>query len=537
MPQRFEEIVTDQIPSASRMWGEAFLPNDTDIEFIYNLLLEEGAPLAASQIALSVVRERLQREARRQAKLSSDDTIYQPKGKFKVGTVLIFPAQNFLRGTVVRTRPGNNSEHGSFDVISVKTETGERDYASNLSAHRLNDIPLESMSGSSEVTAEQIMVAAGERIQQALSLRLSKQADIVHVTDRWFPRALLAEVSHGHLNLAEAVLDVANGGPLPTTALLEHVDIPRHVDVRLATFSMEHALYQDDRFDEVGPMGEMAWFLRKVEPQTVTSLPQQLKIQRVEKVIPLPEALAALGSELEDEWSPNQHKKGIPPEGVGIVLSYPHWRTGTLPLTLRLATIFPQAHQADRIRFTFVDGEDASRFPGWVVAPHRYVYGLVEWYQKKGMLPGGILHIQPGEAAGEVIVTAATRRPIREWIRTANVTPNTRISFSMQKQSIGVEFDEHMVIAIADSTAIDEMWAKAATSQIPLQRMVVDVFRELAKLNPQSTVHARTVFSALNVLTRATPEMVFHELAERAYFQNVGDLYYRFEEAQWTENQ
>jgi hypothetical protein len=161
----------------------------------------------------------------------------------------------------------------------------------------------------------------------------------------------------------------------------------------------------------------------------------------------------------------------------------------------------------------------------------------VDWYQKKGILPGGVLRVQPGESAGEVRVTAATRRPIREWIRTANVTPNARISFSMQKQSIGVEFDEHMVIAISDPTAIDELWAKLAQSSAPLSRMVVDVFRELAKLNPQSTVHARTLFGAVNVLSRATPAMVFDELAKRPYFHNVGDLYYRFEEAQWTENQ
>jgi hypothetical protein len=537
MPQWFEDVVTDQIPSASRMWGEAFLPNDTDIEFIYNLLLEEGAPLSTDQIALSVVRERLQREARRQAKLSSEDTVYQPKGKYKVGNILIFPALNFLRGTVIRTRAGKHPEIGNFDVLTVQTENGEREFAGNMPSHRLNDIPLESMAGSSDVTAEQIVAEAGERVQKALAARLDKQGDIIHVTDRWFPRALLAEVSHGHLNLAEAVLDVANGGPLPTSALLEHVDIPRQVDMRLAAFSLEHALYQDERFDEVGPAGEMAWFLRKLEPEAITIIPQHLKMIHTEKAVPLPDSLSVLERELDDEWSASPPTAEPYPTTASIILSYPHWRNGTLPLSSRLASMFPMAHHADRIRFCFIDGEDGAQFSGWVIAPHRYVYGLVEWYQRKGLLPGGILHIRFGEKAGEVVVTAATRRPIREWIRTANVTPNTRLSFSMQKQSIGVELDEHMVIAVADPAAIDEMWKKTAISSITLQRMVVDVFRELAKLNPQSTVHARTVFSAMNVMTRVTPALVFKELAERPYFHNVGDLYYRFEEAQWTENQ
>jgi hypothetical protein len=519
------------------MWGESFLPNDTDIEFIYNLLLEEGAPLNTGQLTSAVVRERLQRDARRQAQLSSEDAIYLPKGKFKEGASLVFPALNFLRGTVVRIRPGVNPEYGKFDVLTVKTESGEREFASGMPSHRLNDIPLESMSGARNVTAEQIMTEAGEHIRQTLVARLAKQNDIVRVTDRWFPRALLAEVTHGHLNLAEAVLDVANGGPLPTSALLEHVDIPKHIDPRLGLFSLEHALYQDDRFDEVGPAGEMAWFLKKLEPPEVANVPRQLQLTYGESDIALPESLATLERELDDEWSAANVSPKPAEMPVTVILSYPHWRTGTLPITPGLSAVFPHAHEATRIRFDFLDSEGESRIPGWSITPHRYVFGLADWYAKKGLLPGGILHLAKGEKAGEVIITAATRRPVREWIRTVSVTPNARLSFSMQKQSIGVEFDELMVIAVADSASVDEMWNRNASGNASLQRLVVEVFRELAKLNPQSTVHARTVFSAVNVLTRATPRPVFKELAERSYFHNVGDLYYRFDEAQWTESQ
>jgi len=153
--------VTDHMPSASRLWGESFLPNDTDIEFIYNLLLEEGAPLTTSHLAAALVRERLQRDARRQAKLSSEDTIYLPKARYKVGMSLVFPAMNFLRGKVTAVRPGVNPEFGEFEVVAVQTETGEKEFAAGMASHRLNDIPLESMSGSSDVTAEQILEEAG----------------------------------------------------------------------------------------------------------------------------------------------------------------------------------------------------------------------------------------------------------------------------------------------------------------------------------------------------------------------------------------
>jgi hypothetical protein len=529
--------VTDTMQSASRMWGESFLPNDSDIEFIYNLLLEEGAPLNTAQLALAVVRERLQREARRQARLSSEDTIYLPKKKYSVGMTLVFPAMNFLRGTVLRIRKGINPEYGDFDVLTVASETGEREFAAGILHHRLNDIPLESMSGVKDVSAEQIMSDAGDHIGQTLTVRLAKQADIARVTDRWFPRALLAEVSHGHLNLAEAVLDVANGGPLPTMALLEHVDIPRHIDPRLALFSLESALYEDERFDEVGPAGEMAWFLRKLEPPEVVTVPQLLKVGHTEPSTVLPDFLTVLERELEDEWTPFVVPKTTPELPITVILSYPHWRTGTLPLNPSLATIFPHAHETTHIHFIFVDGEDGSRMPGWINTTARYVSGLTDWYQQKGLLPGGMLRIRPGEKEGEIEITASTRRPMREWIRTATVTPNSRLSFSMQKQSIGVEFDELMVIAVADPPAVDEIWMRAEINRTPLSRKVVDVFRELAKLNPQSTVHARTVFCAINVMTRIPPALVFKELSERPYFHNVGDLYYRFDEAQWTESQ
>jgi hypothetical protein len=534
--KEFEELVLDYPANASQPWGEGFTLIDSDLDFINNLLLEEGAPMESDPLAVAVIRERLQGEAKRRARLSPDDVIYRPRNAYRIGQRLVFPTLGFIHGTVTAIRPGVNPETGPFDVIRIQSEGGERELASNLANHRLNTIPLELLLGASDRSPEQILADHGNTIRTALESKLSQAADIVKIGGRWFPRSLLIDISHGHLNLAEAVLDVAGGGPLPTSALLEHIDLPRNVDPRLASFSLEYALYQDERFEEVGPAGEMAWFLRRLEPPEVMFPPRRLAFDPAAIARPkISDSLLTLERELDDEWGSTDAAGGEIRE-VGMTLNFPHWRVGTLPLTARLAKIFPHAHQATRIRFEFVDQETGERFPGWVVAPFRYVFGLAEWYPKKGLLPGGMLKIRDGNIPGEIILEAATRKPAREWIRTASAAPNNRLTFSMQKQAVAVNYDELSVIAVDDPRSIDDLWLRLDEQKVALDHLVSDVFRELAKLNPQSTVHARTLYGAINVVRRTPPGPIFAELMARPYYSHMGDLYYRFDEVQWTEN-
>ncbi len=527
--------MADYPANPSQLWGEAFTLSETDIEFVNNLLLEEGAPMESERLAVAVIRERLQNEAKRRARLSPEDTIYLPRHSYRVGQQLVFPLLSFGRGTVLSTRPGENPEVGPFEIVRVKMEGEEREFAARLENHKLNSIPLETLMGASDRSPEQIFQEHGSSILGTMETRLGETPDIAKIADRWFPRSLLVEISHGHLNLAEAVLDVAGGVPLPTSALLEHIELPNNVDPRLAAFSLEHALYQDERFEEVGPAGEMAWFLKRLEPPEVTFPPRRLAYE-MDKSAPvkLAEPLQALVRDLEDEWSPAESPAEEAGE-VSLVLSFPHWRVGTLPLNPRLAAIFPHAHQATRIRFEFVDAESGDRFPGWVVSPFRFVFGLADWYPKKGLLPGGILRIRKGGQPGEIVLDAATRRPAREWVRTATASPNSRLTFTMQKQAVAVEYDELSVIAVDDPHAVDELWLRMNEQKIPLETLIADVFRELAKLNPQSTVHARTLYNAVNVVRRLPPDSVFSELMKRPYYLHVGDLYYRFDEVKWTE--
>ena len=92
--------MADYPANPSQSWGEAFILNDSDLEFINNLLLEEGAPMESERLAVAVIRERLQSEAKRRAKLSPEDTIYLPRLAYHAGQHLVFPMLSFARGTV-----------------------------------------------------------------------------------------------------------------------------------------------------------------------------------------------------------------------------------------------------------------------------------------------------------------------------------------------------------------------------------------------------------------------------------------------------
>jgi hypothetical protein len=215
------------------------------------------------------------------------------------------------------------------------------------------------------------------------------------------------------------------------------------------------------------------------------------------------------------------------------MVTFPHRRVGTLPLSPRLEPLFPTAYESPRIRFILVDGDTGEKFPGWVVRAGRYVFGLDEWYKKYEFPVGGQLTVRRGQDAGEVVVKASRRRPVREWVRTAAPGPDGRLTFSMQKRPIGVTYDDLTIVAVDNLAAVDEVWLKSQA--IPFERLVADVFRELAKLNPQSAVHAKTLHAAVNVARRSPPGPIFAELVSRPWYVHVGDAYWRFDQSLWAE--
>ena len=103
-----------------------------------------------------------------------------------------------------------------------------------------------------------------------------------------------------------------------------------------------------------------------------------------------------------------------------------------------------------------------------------------------------------------------------------------RLAFEMRRQLIGCEYDELMIVAVDDEVATDQIWIKTDEKGYPVTQIMYEVFPELAKLNPQGTVHAKTLYSAMNVIRRLPPGPIFAVLMQDMAFLPVGDNYWLF---------
>lgn len=504
-----------------------------DIEAIYDHLLEHETPMPAEALAQVLVEKRLTRERKAaERKQAEGEKVYIPKSEFKVGETLVFPSKAWAAGVVQGVREARSFGEEQFKVIEVEFEGGERrEFAAELAEHVLNQPP--------EVEEDDPLLSPGavydnfgQIINQRLRESLEDHPDFVYIAGKWFPKALLVEVNVGNLNLAEAVLDMYEGGPLSTTEILEQVDLPEGVNKKLAEFSLDLALQEDKRFDEVGSTGQVSWFLKRLEPEAVQKTPLELRYQPIdfdEELID--DQMLSLIQRLDDEYSSLAAPAGPVSDEVTVTLIYPHWRSGTLPLSPRLEKFFPSAYESPRIQFKLVDAETGEAFPGWVVRLEKYVYGLREWYLENGIMPGGKLILKKGENPGEVLVRTESHRSAKEWVRTALIGADGGVVYAMLKQPVSTAYDDWMMVTMpADTTALDQAWVKRAKSPVPFEQMVVDTLRELAKLNPQSHVHAAELYSALNVVFRTPPEPLLALLSSRPWFVHVGDLHYRYQD-------
>ncbi len=513
-------------------YWSTFAVQEEDIEFLYNYLLELETPLTTDELTAALVKDRIEKEkANLEKQRSSKGEIYFPKEHYENGQALIFPALNWRYGTIVNTRPGRNPDLGDFSVIQVQFENGERrEFATGLESHTLNNPPDLTQTDES-LNAKEVLTRYQEDLSARVEETLETNPDFVRIAGRWFPRTLLVDINAGHLNLAEAVLDMAGGGPVPTSALLEQIEIPTNTNLKLVEFSFDLALQEDERFDEVGPSGQVLWYLRRLEPPEVLETPPHLRYTEIEydRSLLTP-AMLSLERELDDELSPIGGK-GTQDE-VPIRLIFPHWRSGTLPLSSRLRHLFPTAYESPRIRFMLVDGDSGEKFPGWIVRQKRYVYGLKDWYESHSLIPGSLIWVKKGAQPGEVIVHSDNRRPSRDWVRTLLIGSDGGMVFAMLKQVIAAAYDDRMVIAIPDIEAVDQAWQKIQKERVPFERLVVNTVRELAKLNPQSHVHASELYAAVNVMRRCPPGPLLALLAGRSWFVHVGDLHFRFDDSE-----
>ncbi len=518
-------------------YWSTFSISKEDLEFIRNYLFDNEIPLSERELVPILVEKRIRIEREALVKQrQSDSKIYQPKDKHKVEEKLVFPALGWKKGKIIGMRNGVNPTAGKFSVIEVEFDDRTKcQFASGLVEHKLNQ-PIEVDVNDLMLNPENVLKAYTPGLEQELHKALASDEDLVKIAGHWFPRALLVDVNVGHLNLAEAVLEEAGSKPLQTTVLIEQIELPGKINSKLIEFSMNSALQDDDRFDEVGPTGEVLWCLKRLEPEDVQKVPPPLRyIPITYDRSTLTDAMLTLEVQLDDELSDLE----TPTENIDevvISLTYPHWRAGTLPVSARVGGLLPTAYESPRVRFLLVDGQSNEEIQAWVVRQYRYVSGLKMFYKKYELFPGSLVVIHKSNKPGQVIIQAKSRRPIRDWVRTVLVGSDGGIVFANLKQNVTADFNERMVIFVPDAEDVDRACAQLTKQRIPFDRLVSNIMRELIKLNVQGHVHAQELYSALNVVRRCPPAPLLACLTEQSSFKHVGDLHFRLADGQGGED-
>lgn len=515
-------------------YWENFSISSTDLEFIYNHLLEIEIPQTSQQLIEEIVENRINSIKEKNSKEQMlSGTVYLPKDSYSIGQTLVLPALDWKIGKVEKVRPGFNPEFGDFNVIDVKIEDDSKmSFACNLNDHPLNNLE-NSTNNDPLLDLGYVLSTFGDAFLRKLDDSLAKNDELVKIAGKWFPKSLLMDIHTGHLNLLEAVLEEAEGGPLSTQQLIEQIDLNVDSNNQLTEFSLNFALQNDSRFDEVGPAGETLWYLKSLEPIEVINPPIYLQFksttyEKLSVINFLQQFEGGLFDELED-WEKDTEEN----EELDVSLIYPHWRSGTLPLSYSLSKFFPTAYEAPRVRFTFVDGISKQRFPGWVVRSSKYVSGLRKWYKNNGLIPGSIVHLRKGEIPGEIVVTSEKCRQSREWMRTALIGIDQGIVFGMLKQSITTTYNERMAIVVPDLDGLDDLWKKKIKKNEDLNHTISQIMHELIKLNPQ--VHAQELYASVNVIRRCPPGLILKYLTSNKDIKHLGDLYFQISEGEGEE--
>jgi hypothetical protein len=512
-------------------WRDQFEVTPTDLDFLYNLLLDAQSPKTLEELAVALIQEYMRRE---NAKIESElakGTIYLPKTRYQLGQTLVFPALDFAIGEVVSVRPGQNPEHGDFEVIQVRFGEGgaTREFAASLQTpHRLNENNGDRLlHDEAQLSAEEIYSLYASEIDESVLYALEegeRSDEFVQVDGSWLLADMLAEVHIGHLNIAEALIEV-QAAPLTTDELLTDVELDANVSPAMQRISLEHALARDGRFDRVQREGQSAWFLTRMEPAEVLKTPLVLRPVpvRYNRAL-LSVELLQIEWELDDEWGESTLSSELPAlvPNTSLTLTYPHRRSGTLPLNGRTRNFFPSTGGGKAI-VNLVDGRWGAQYTGWIVQEGRYVTGLAKWMEDHSLPVGAVITLERTTTPGEIVVDFRTRRPKREWARIA--TPNLdalRLTFEMNKIQVACEYDETMIVADTNPEAIDELREKMLNAGVDLPEIVDQIVPELTKLNPAGTVHAKTVYSAVNIVRRCPPGPVFYQLISTRRFRDVG---------------
>ncbi len=516
-------------------WRDQFEVTSDDVDFLFDLLLDSQEPMTISRLATALIDEYLRKE---NAKIETELTkgeVYLPNKHYSEGETLVFPALDFAVGTVLEIREGHNPEHGPFNVAKIHfTDTDEeREFAIDLkSPHRLNDADGSNLlNNKSLLSADEIYTLYQEEIEESMLYTLDegeRSDEFVEVNGNWLLKDMLAEINTGHLNIAEALIEVA-GKPQEAAQLISELDLDNNVSEAMQILSLNHALSKDGRFALVGTSNGELWYLQRMIPAQAINIPITLRpTQPTYNRALLSVELLQIEWELDDEWGESSLTSGLPAivPSTGLTLTYPHRSAGTIPLNGRTRNFFPVKESGCSV-VNLIDGRWGTQIEGWVVHEGRYVTGLKKWMDDHALPVGAQITLERTNKANEVVIDYRTRRSKREWTRVATADlEQQKLFFEMNKIPVACEYDEYLIVSESEAEPIAQLRRMLNQNRIELTRIVEDLVPELAKLSPQGTVHVKSIYSAANMLRRCAPGPVFYSLISNRKFRDVGNGYF-----------
>ncbi|HSN94776.1 MAG TPA: hypothetical protein VLR89_06910 [Anaerolineaceae bacterium] len=513
-------------------WQEITI-SQADLQNLTNTLFEREEPMDIDALSKVFVATRIkQQEAAIAAKIKSLGKVYLPKDSYTTGETLVFPLMNWQSGEVLSVRPGVNPQLGDFDVMMVSLENGsEKQFAAKLPSHSLNTENLTETTTIADKVNE-VLQSHGRDVKASLLGALQNQSELVRIGTAWFPQSLLVDMHKGQLNLVEALLDSQSGGPLSSAELIQEMELKSKDNPKLIEFSLNYALQEDSRFDEVGTSGKYSWFLRKLEPKYVLEKPLTLQSTASCLVFSeLSEEKQKLFQELNDELSYSRKDLDSAPEKdfATIVLNYPHWRAGSLPITPAVMGIFPSALETEHVKVEFVDDEN-QKISAWVVISDKYVIGLREWFEAQDLIPGSVVEVSKTDQPGIIRIRAEKKRTNKEWIKTLLIGSDNGFVLLLQRQPISAGFNDRMAIKILDLNSLDTIWKDRQSKKIPLEKDILRMANELARLNNQSHIHFTDLYAAINLVRRVAPHELLKALETHENINYIGDNYYHLAE-------
>lgn len=510
-------------------WSRAFRVDPDEIDYIINLLLEEETPMTSRELALRVVTSRIEKEQAILQEKYKDTAVYNPALAWEIGQKLVFPALEHATGRVIEIREGDNPEYGDFRVIQVEfDDKSRREFASEYKIpHKLtefSEVTGNPLTGGDNLSPDDIMTESGATIIQKLEQALKANDTLVSIAKFWFPRDLILPVDIGSLHLAEAVLDMNGGGPMSTADILEQMGGLGDYPTKLQELSLNYALNEDKRFDEVGPTGQVLWYLSRMEPAEVRETPIYLRYASIDyDQRLLTDQMLTYEAEIADELSEIDY----PEKSTGTVtLIYPHRRAGTLPITVHNSHIFPTAQHTSRIWITLVDANDSEEYIGWVVPGQSYVFGLGALYEKYHLPIGAKVTVKQGATPDRIDIDAHVHRARTEWVPVFSLQGDSPY-FENIRRPVEADYDPLMLIGVDQLRDLDQLVKNAQTGKKSLTGILKMLLPPLGRLTPQGAAHIKMIYSAVNLLRRCPPGPIFATLEANPDFTSIGGEYWK----------